>query len=106
MQNSAETGAYLRNQLEALREHSMVSHINGTGLMLAIQLVEDKATGEPLDPNSKKAIRLAEEIEKRGMLTRTAPFLYLSPPLTLTRNEADEIVAIIDGALTAVEQDG
>ncbi len=106
VQNAADTGAYLRNQLEALREHSMVSHINGTGLMLAIQLVDDKATGEPLDPNTQKAKRLAEEIENRGMLTRTAPFLYLSPPLTLTREEADEIVTIIDDALTAVEQDG
>ena len=105
VQNSAEIGAYLRNQLEGLREHSMVSDINGTGLMLAIQLVEDKATGKLLDPGDEKAMKLTEEIEKRGMLTRTAPFLYISPPLTLTKEEADEIVSIIDESLTAVERD-
>ena len=39
------------------------------------------------------------------MLTRTEPFLYIAPPLTLTREEADEIVSIIDEALTVVEKE-
>ena len=47
--------------------------------------------------------RLVQELETRGMLTRTEPYLYLAPPLTLTREEADEIVSIIDESLKVVE---
>ena len=105
VQNSAETGAYLKGQLETLKEHSMVSEVHGTGLLLSIELLEDKATGKPFPKGAPKLKRLVEEMENRGMLTRAEPYLYIAPPLTLTREEADEIVSIIDEALTVVEKE-
>ena len=105
VQNSAETGAYLKGQLETLKEHSMVSEVHGTGLLLSVELLEDKATGRPFPKGAPKLKRLVEEMENRGMLTRTEPFLYIAPPLTLTREEADEMVSIIDEALTVVEKE-
>ena len=105
VQNSAETGAYLKGQLETLKEHSMVSEVHGTGLLLSVELLEDKATGKPFPKGAPKLKRLVEEMENRGMLTRTEPFLYIAPPLTLTREEADEMVSIIDEALTVVEKE-
>ena len=105
VRNSAETGAYLKGQLETLKEHSMVSEVHGTGLLLSIELLENKATGKPFPKGAPKLKRLVEEMENRGMLTRTEPFLYIAPPLTLTREEADEIVSIIDEALTVVEKE-
>ena len=105
VRNSAETGAYLKGQLETLKEHSMVSEVHGTGLLLSVELLEDKATGKPFPKGAPKLKRLVEEMENRGMLTRTEPFLYIAPPLTLTREEADEMVSIIDEALTVVEKE-
>ena len=105
VQNSAETGAYLKGQLETLKEHSMVSEVHGTGLLLSIELLEDKATGKPFPKDAPKLKRLVEEMENRGMLTRAEPYLYIAPPLILTREEADEIVSIIDEALTVVEKE-
>ena len=105
VRNSAEMGAYLKGQLETLKEHSMVSEVHGKGLLLSIELLEDKATGKPFPKGAPKLKRLVEEMENRGMLTRTEPFLYISPPLTLTREEADEMVSIIDEALTVVEKE-
>ena len=105
VRNSAETGAYLKGQLETLKEHSMVSEVHGKGLLLSVELLEDKATGKPFPKGAPKLKRLVEEMENRGMLTRTEPFLYIAPPLTLTREEADEMVSIIDEALTVVEKE-
>ena len=68
-------------------------------------LMEDKATGKPFEKGAPKLKKLVQELENRGMLTRTEPYLYLAPPLTLTREEADEIVSIIDESLTVVEQE-
>ena len=103
--NSAETGAYFKGQLETLKEHSMVSEVHGTGLLLSVELMEDKATGKPFAKGAPKLKQLVQELENRGVLTRTEPFLYIAPPLTLTREEADEIVSIIDEALTVVEKE-
>lgn len=101
--NSAETGAYLKGQLETLKEHSIVKDVHGKGLMLSVEFVEDKATGKPFEKGAPKLKQLVKELEARGLLTRTEPYLYVSPPLTLTREEADEIVAKIDESLRVVE---
>ena len=83
----------------------MVSEVHGTGLLLGIELLEDKATGKQFEKGAPKLKQLVQELEDRGMLTRTEPFLYIAPPLTLTREEADEIVSIIDESLTVVEKE-
>ena len=70
-----------------------------------MEFVEDKATGKPFEKGAPKLKKLVAELESRGLLTRTEPYLYLSPPLTLTREEADEIVSIIDESLRVVEQE-
>ncbi len=106
VENSAKVGAYLKGQLESLKEHSMVSEVRGIGLMLAVMLVEDKATNKPFPSGSPKTKKLNDELQNRGLLTRTDPALYLAPPLSITKDEADEVVSIINEALTTVEQAG
>jgi adenosylmethionine-8-amino-7-oxononanoate aminotransferase len=104
VQNAAEVGGYLKDQLQALQEHSMVKEVRGKGLMIAVDLTQDKATGEPFPAGSPQTTKLVKEFNNRGLLTRAEPFVYLAPPLTISKTEADEIVTIIDESLTAVEQ--
>ena len=48
LNNAAETGAYLREGLEHLREkHALIGEVRGMGLMQAIELVRDRKTKEP-----------------------------------------------------------
>ena len=43
--NAAETGGYLRSELEDLKEkHPLIGDVRGMGLMQAIELVEDRKT--------------------------------------------------------------
>ena len=47
-QNCAETGAYLRENLEDLqKKHEIIGDVRGMGLMQAIELVEDRQTQDP-----------------------------------------------------------
>ena len=92
--------------LEALRplvdRYSFVGEVRGKGLMIAIELVKDKKTREPLD---KKACEwVFQRCLHRGLLTMTyAPRVRINPPLVLTRDQALEGVAILDEVFAELE---
>ena len=104
VENAASMGSYMMDQLSALKEHDMVSDVRGIGLLAGVELVKDKATGEPLPLGDPKVKRLNEKLGELGLLTRAEPFVYLAPPLNITRSEVDEAVGILDEAIDAVER--
>jgi adenosylmethionine-8-amino-7-oxononanoate aminotransferase len=44
-------------------------------------------------------------MEERGLLTRAFMSIQLCPPLVISRDEVDEMVAIIDESLSAAERE-
>jgi len=99
--NAGKVGAQLLEQLQPLAErHALVGEARGKGLMIALDLVADKATREPLDPANGLASRIAERARRAGVLVRPiGNKIVLSPPLTLTSDEAGMIVGALDDAL-------
>src|SRR5215813_14060152 len=109
-QKSARQGRYLLGKLEALRGHPTVGDVRGLGLMCAVELVKDKATKEPFGWGPAAAAhpfsrRVAELMEERGLLTRVFMSVQLSPPLVITTDEIDRMVAIVDESLTVAEKE-
>src|SRR5882724_7523800 len=104
-QRSARNGKYLLGKLEALRSHPTVGDVRGLGLMCAVELVQNKATKEPFGWGPAAAghpycRRVTELMEQRGLLTRVFMALQLCPPLVVTTEELDRMVAIVDESLT------
>ncbi|MFS2072748.1 aminotransferase class III-fold pyridoxal phosphate-dependent enzyme [Pseudomonas sp. CT11-2] len=99
--NAGRVGAQLLEQLQPLAErYDVVGEVRGKGLMIALDLVANKATREPLDPASGRASRIADEARRIGVLVRPiANKIVLSPPLTLTSDEAGMIASALDTAL-------
>ncbi|MCC6313437.1 MAG: aminotransferase class III-fold pyridoxal phosphate-dependent enzyme [Thermomicrobiales bacterium] len=99
-----DTGAYLRQQLEdALGDHPNVGDIRGAGLFLGIELVTDKATKGTF----KDAVLLddlTDAMRQRGLILRNDgrndPTTQLCPPLVITREECDRVVAILVETIT------
>ena len=89
--NAARVGEHLLEQLLPLKdEFETVGDVRGKGLMLALDLVTDKASRTPLDPTEGFAARVADAARKRGVLVRAiANKVVMSPPLTLKLEEAD-----------------
>ena len=109
-QRSARQGRYLLGKLEALRAHPTVGDVRGLGLMCAVELVKDKATKEPFGWGPAAAAhpfsrRVTELMEERGLLTRVFMSVQLSPPLVITTEEIDRMVAIVDESLTVAEKE-
>ena len=83
-----EKGAYLRAGIEKLRKKS-IGATRGLGLMIGVEVKEGY---------TNKA--LAAKLIENGLLVLTAgPALRLLPPLTITKDEMDQGLAILDAAL-------
>ena len=109
-QRSAEEGRHLLKLLEKLRSHPTVGDVRGLGLMCAVELVKDKKTKEPFGWGPAAGAhafsrRLMVLMEERGLLTRVFQSVQICPPLVITREELERMVAIIDDSLTVAERE-
>ena len=69
--------------------------VRGTGLLIGVELVKDRRTKEPLDKSVTRQMFL--ETVKRGLVCMNYKASFrINPPLVLSREEADEGLAIID----------
>jgi putrescine aminotransferase len=102
--NARAVGGYLLDRLSELTELPIVGEVRGLGMMLALELVSDKATRAPLPMDGALHDVIRRET---GVIVRDgATTLVLSPPLVMSREEADEVVAAIAGVLERTGTDG
>jgi 4-aminobutyrate aminotransferase len=102
MRNAADVGAHLNAGLGVLKQkHPMIGDVRGRGLMIGIELVRDRRTKERATTERNA---LVQECFQRGLLVLGAGrnAIRLSPPLVLTRQDADTAIAILDEALRAI----
>ncbi len=107
--NAREVGEYFRSQLrDAIGDHPYVGDIRGLGLLNAVELVEDRETKVPLT-DTKVTGLIAQALENGVILGRngnTIPgrcnILLISPPLVLTRMEADKITETLAAGLKSI----
>jgi adenosylmethionine-8-amino-7-oxononanoate aminotransferase len=104
VQKAREQGKYLQKQLATLHELPIVGDVRGQGLMAAVELVRDKETKEPFPADLKIAQKVWEKAIDLGVITRVAGAnsIALCPPLIITREQIDELVAAVRNAITAV----
>ncbi len=107
---SAEQGVYLLEQLQRFRTHPTVGDVRGIGLLCAVELVQNKETKEPFGWGPAAAAhpfsrRLVAAMDERGLFGRVFMSIQISPPLVITREEIDRMLAIIDESLTVTERE-
>ena len=102
--NAADVGAHLMAKLKALAgKHPLIGDVRGRGLMIGVELVRDRQTKERAQ-DERNAVVL--EAFRRGLLILGAGknSVRFSPPLVLTREQADIAVTIFDDALAEVQR--
>lgn len=106
LENVREVGPYLRGRLESLAELPLVGDVRGSHFMLCTEYVADKASRRLLPDGANVGKRISDHCERRGLLIRPLAHLnILSPPLVLTRDEADSLVEGLAGAIRATADD-
>jgi len=102
MKNAEVVGAYLIEGARALMDkHPLIGDVRGRGLMVGIELVRDRQTKERATTERDALVR---ECFNRGLLVLGAGrnAIRLSPPLVLTKQEADIALGILDEALASL----
>ena len=106
--NSAEVGAYLQQQLrQRLAGHPLVGDIRGAGLLQAVEFVAEGPPQRRLDPSLKFSAQVASLAMEEGLLARPLPvndIVGISPPLMLTRSDADQIAEMLHRAISRATQ--
>ncbi len=97
--NAAKMGDYLKTRLQSLMDkHSSIGEVRGIGLMLAVDLVKDRATREPDRDLRQKVLYRAFE-KGIAFLGCGASSVRIAPPLIITEKEADIAVDVLDQVL-------
>ena len=102
MANAATVGAHLKAGLEGLMaRHPIIGDVRGRGLMVGVELVRDRRTKERAIKERDAVVAAAFQ---RGLLVLGAGknSIRFSPPLVLTREQADTAVSIFDEVLSSL----
>jgi taurine--2-oxoglutarate transaminase len=105
IENSRILGEDFNTRLEELKEkHPSVGDVRNKGLWGAIELTSDKKTKAPLagfsDSECNVSIELTRRMAEMGLtLFAKWDFIFMSPPLSITQEQLDESISIIDKAL-------
>jgi 4-aminobutyrate aminotransferase len=104
VKNAADVGAHLMAGLRALADkHPLIGDVRGRGLMIGVELVRDRQTKERAGEEREAVVSACFA---RGLLLLGAGknAVRFSPPLVLTREQADVAIEIFDEALGEVEK--
>ncbi len=112
VENAAAMGEHLAEALPKLAErHPSIGEVRGLGLFWGLELVRNRGTKEPLVPfnaggeAAEPIVRITKACLERGLY----PFVHwnvlaITPPLTITREELDEGLEIVDDVLAIADE--
>ncbi|QOC21385.1 aminotransferase class III-fold pyridoxal phosphate-dependent enzyme [Wenzhouxiangella sp. AB-CW3] len=94
MEHAARMGDYLERALAPLADHELVGNLRGRGLIAGLELVADKASGQPFAAERKMAFKAAASCLDEGLVVRALPgdTIAICPPLIITEQQIDELV--------------
>lgn len=97
-----ELGAALAREIEPLPH---VGDVRRRGLMVGIELVQDRATRAPYPSVARIGHRVCDAVRKHGVILRPlGSVIVLMPPLSLKRDELDLLVSATSRAIREVTE--
>jgi taurine--2-oxoglutarate transaminase len=112
VEHVAELSEAFREALDGLAaKHPSIGEVRGLGAFWGLELVKSRETREPLVPfngageDAVPVTRLSKAALERGLYLMTHwNVVMVCPPLTITREELDEGIAILDDALSIADE--
>jgi len=112
VENARVQGERLLAGLAQLAErHEIVGDVRGVGLMAGVEFVEDRTSKRPFPVGARVGPRIGDAALDRGLITYPlqgcvdgveGDMHMLTPPLTITSEQVDELVSALDEAIAAV----
>ena len=101
-----DVGPYLASHYASLSDHPLVGDAETCGLMGAILLVKDKATGTAFPEELEMGMVCRGHCFREGLIMRAVgDRMIIAPPLVVTRVQIDEMMALIRRCLDLTLED-
>jgi taurine--2-oxoglutarate transaminase len=112
IENAITMGEYVNEQVELLKQkHPSIGDFRNTGLLGCIELVKNRSTKEPMAPFNAKPEemvamnKVAAKIKELGMYTFVRwSYIFIAPPLCVTKEQINEGLAIISEAILIADE--
>lgn len=109
--NAAAMGKYIEKRVEEMKvQHPSIGDFRNTGLLGCIELVKNRNTKEPMAPFNAKPDemlimnKVAAKIKELGMYTFVRwNYIFIAPPLIITKEQIDEGLEIISEAIAIAD---
>ncbi len=101
VEQARQRGEYLMARLRELQQrHESIGDVRGQGLLVGVELVEDRVTKQPATALAKA---VGNECQRCGLsMTTRKNYFRMAPPLSISESEIDTAIEIFDHALTTV----
>lgn len=86
---------------DAAKQRNYIGEVSGKGLMIGLEIVKDKTSGEPVSPETCRSI-VSKAIECGMLLRGRGSRICISPPLNLSLVDADTLCDCLLETLAAV----
>ena len=117
IENAQTVGTYLHAQADRLTAHPSIADVRGRGLLMVMELVEDKDTGEYFDVERQaeklfQALALKNGLvfygtlygpQRQPLFRRGLP-MWIAPPLSISQEQIDDLLSRLDQTLTEWEE--
>ncbi|MGH2404551.1 MAG: (R)-1-hydroxy-2-aminoethylphosphonate ammonia-lyase [bacterium] len=101
--HARDLGRHALERLTAMKtRHRLIGDVRGLGLLLGVELVSDRATRAPA-PTEAEAVMYRALSKGLSFKLTMGNVITLTPPLTITHEEMDRALAILDECLAEVE---
>jgi len=112
VEKASEMGEYIEAEVEKLKlKHKSIGDFRNTGLLGCIELVKNRKTKEPITPwnaapkDMEITNKMAAKIRELGMFTFVRwNYIFIAPPLNITKLEVDEGLNIISQAIAIADE--
>ena len=101
-----KVGPYFQARLKELEELPLVGEVRGLGLMACVECVADRESMNPLKLDNEVGRRIDAHCQRLGLLVRPLiNMCVMSPPLIITREQIDDLVAILREGISRTMDD-
>lgn len=112
IENAAVKGAHIEQEVENLKlKHPSIGDFRNTGLLGCLELVKNRDTKEPMAPFNARPDemvimnKVAARLKELGMYTFVRwNYIFIAPPLCITKEQVDEGLAMIGEAIAIADE--
>ncbi|RUX38969.1 aspartate aminotransferase family protein, partial [Mesorhizobium sp. M4A.F.Ca.ET.050.02.1.1] len=115
LDNVKKTGNLLSNRLnERFGQHEHVGNVRGRGMLMTLELVEDRNTKTPFAASRALSAKIYQNAQARGLITHAlsgtvdgyvGDHVVVCPPLIATGDNIDTIVGLLGDSIDAAIQE-